>query len=365
MATPTSSVLERFRNIEQHFNSTFLHFLLQFRDIFAALPPENSQEVKQKDTLDQAYETWYYRIQDNPKSLDACTRMHDTITPSYKLLMARDPQLLTVKGDLLSAMFDTPGIDTPYLFGLLAEDANPAEDERMTFWENLLNLYRIAALICIYANNTQVKDIIDVILATNPNVAGGNLAHNITSMFKGNKQLQKMIMGLMKSKTNKIGEIFQSLQIVLSTLVDTKPTTTNTSSSAAPDGAWLRTMVSSVLPEFQDWSDRDRDLLLQAIQDNDDMLWGVFKDRVSDGQRQAIETLYGQRSNNNLGNMMRDVNGTMGDFMKAMESNDEKAIEQMMAKTSSLMNLDPNELKRMEQEMKELADEDEKSDDAE
>lgn len=360
-----SGVLERFRNIEPHFNTTFLKFLAQFQQMFTVVKPENDHEKLLASKLDKAYSTWFYKIKADQRTLDACTRMHETITPTHALLMARDTQLLHVKGDLLSALFDCPDLDTPYLYSLLAEDPNPAEDERLAFWDNLLNLYRIAALICIYAKNTQVKDIIDMILETNPNVAGGNLAHNITGMFKSNKRLRGMIMGLMNGKQAQIPEIFNSLKIVLSTLVDQKPGSavpTTTAMTADQSTSMACMLVTSIVPEFKSWTEQEQDRLVQAIKDKDDLLWSTFATRISPDQRKAIETLYDQRGNQNLGSMMKDVNGTMAEFMKAMESNDESAMESMMERTSALMNLSPDELKEMEAEMQALATEDSKTD---
>lgn len=353
MLTPVNA-LERFRNIEVVHNKSFMQFLLMLQDMFIEVAPKDDHEKKQHELLETAYAVWYKKILENHKTLEACKRMHEVITPVHKLLLARDTQLLHIKGDLLSALTGVEGLDTPYLYNLMSSDPDPSRDERLAFWGNLRSMYRIAAIICIYSNNAQIREVIDLILSSNPDLSGGNMAGGIMSMMKTDKRLRRLIMNLMKKQQHKLPEIFSQLQIVLSTLVDDDkiPQPANSLAQVTPEQrqAWVSSILAGEIPDFKEWTERDQELLVQAVLDDDDMLWSAYASRVTPAQQTAIRQTYAAKKSS-AGTNFKAFNDTMNDFVSAMSSNDEQQMEALMTKTTSMLNVAPEDLKDMEMQL--------------
>lgn len=347
----SQQVRDRFNNIETHHQKAYLTFLLQLQNMWSSEAPKTEEEEKQKELLEQAYANWYFHAQEHPKSSEPASLMHATITPKYEQLIHRDVQLFSSgDDDLLAQITGVKGIDTPLLYGLLGDDPDPTQNERAVFWDNLLNLYRIAAIICIYAKDPQIKSLIDTILALSPNISTSpqEVQASVMRLVKENKDLKKMITQMVsgKNKQNQIGGIISNLKIVLSTLVDNQQW-----NAAAKTTNLVPTVLSTVIPDFKTWSTSDQDMLEQAIKDKDELLWSAFKNRVTAHQRQTIETLCSQQRPD-LSSMV----DKMDSVFKNMEngaSSDEPPPE-LVNMAASMMNMSPEELKEMEAEFEDI-----------
>lgn len=376
MAAAGLSILEKFNQIEINFNKNFLLYLHQILQIVDNEEPDE-REQRHYDLLLEAYQKWYLRIQQDPRCMDSCVAFYNAVGDGHELLMKRDQQLFTLEGDFLSRCFDVTGLDTTYLFHELSDGLDEAaaqqpeeeRDAKENFWTMTIGLYRLAAMICIYLKMPIVREIIDMILMDNPDLNQSNMFSRIFSKFKGSKRLRKLIMKLMKSKEDNFGEIFTSLQKVIATF--SSEVNLDTNLQANLDGAKqrVRTAVEQILAQagVTSFTEDQTTRVIEALEDRDAAALQTLVDQaaLSADQLSRVQTLYHEQGLDKVpvNKVVKDLGRTMTDMMAAIESNDESAVKDILARAGSNMNLPTEELTRMQNEMETLEKEDEAEED--
>jgi hypothetical protein len=373
-----NQVLEKFKRIEHNFNKNFLIALYQIKSIVEG--ETDPKDMQQSALLEAAYAKWYNKLQSDPRDMSACLLLYESVKDYHELLMKRDTQLFTINGDFFSNIFDEKGIDTPYLFDSLADGLDVEESEEKTdipaeekdakenLWNSIIGLYRLCVLICIYLQMPLVKEIIDMILVNNPDLNQKNIFEKIFSEFKGKRRLRKMIMKLLKNNGDSFGDIFNSLQKVISTFSSEVNTTPNL------DGVKqkVRGMFDTILKEAEitGLSEAQTDQLIEALEDKKtNVLESMIEEKlVTKEQLFQVDQLYRKNGLDkmNVSKVVKDLGSTMNEMMKAIESNDESAVKDILAKAGSGMNLGGSELENMHEELSRFekeAEEDGDSDD--
>src|SRR5207253_1317923 len=88
---------------------------------------------------------------------------------------------------------------------------------KANFWSMLIGLYRLSVVICIYLKMPLVKELIDMIVSSNPDLNQSNVFERIFKQIRGKSRMHRLLMKLMKSKSENFIEIFNSLQRVIAT----------------------------------------------------------------------------------------------------------------------------------------------------
>lgn len=379
MAAPTAgmSILEKFNQIEVNFNKNYLLNLHQILQIVEG--DEGEKETRQAELLSEAYEEWYNKLQDNPRCIDSVVAYYNAVGEGHELLMKRDRQLFTLYGDFLSNAFNKPGLDTDFLFDQLldglddVDESTPEEerDAKDNFWNMAIGLYRLTAMICIYLKMPLVREIIDMLLMDNPNLNQSNMFANIFAKFKGSKRLRRMIMKLMKSKEDNFGEIFTSLQKVIATFSSEVNLDTNMKANLEAAKQRVRAAFEQILveAEVKSLTDAQTTQLIEALEEQKE---DALKDFVSEGilakeKLEKVRELYKAKNLDKMqvNKVVKDLGKTMTDMMAAIETNDEKAIESLLSRAGSGLNLPTAELEKMQSEMEKLEKIDEEDDDDE
>lgn len=378
-APPALSILEKFNQIEVNYNKNFLLYLDQIMQIVesdqpeAVGSPEHDKDRRQYELLAGAYEHWYGRIQADPRCMDSCVAFYNAVGDGHELLMKRDQQIFTANGDFLSNAFEQTGIDTPYLFNELSdgldEDAQTKSEEerdaKENFWNMTIGLYRLAAMICIYLKMPVVREIIDMILLDNPDLNQTNMFARIFSKFKGSRRLRKLIMKLMKSKEDNFGDIFTSLQKVIATFSSEVNLDTNMQANIENAKKKVRAAFDQILDQagVKGLTEEQTTQLIDALEDrNEPALKDLVDERlVTDEQLARVQTLYREQGLDKVqvNKVVKDLGRTMTDMMAAIEKNDEGAVQEILARAGSGLNLPAEELSRMQSEMETLEKEDE------
>lgn len=376
---PVNHVLEKFKRIEPNFNKNFLIILYQVKEIVEG--ETDPKDVEQCELLNLAYAKWYHKLQENPKNMDACLLLYNSVKECHDLLMKRDTQLFTINGDFLSNVFDQKGIDTPYLFDRLSDgldeedesggstekqEVSPQEkDGKENFWNSIIGLYRLCVLICIYLQMPLVKEIIDMILLNNPDLNQKNIFEKIFSEFKGKRRLRKMIMKLLKNNGDSFGDIFNSLQKVIATFGSEVNTTAPNMDGMKQK---VRGMFDGILKqsEIHNLSDDQTDRLIEALEGGKtDVLNAMVEEKlVTSEQLTTVHQKYKAAGLDkmNVSKVVKDLGATMSQMMQAIESNDESAIKDVLAKAGSGMSLDPKELEQMQNDLQKFEQEAEEDD---
>ncbi len=371
------SILEKFNQIEVNFNKNYLLNLHQILQIVEG--DEGEKETRQAELLSEAYEEWYNKLQDNPRCIDSVVAYYNAVGEGHELLMKRDRQLFTLYGDFLSNAFNKPGLDTDFLFDQLldglddVDESTPEEerDAKDNFWNMAIGLYRLTAMICIYLKMPLVREIIDMLLMDNPNLNQSNMFANIFAKFKGSKRLRRMIMKLMKSKEDNFGEIFTSLQKVIATFSSEVNLDTNMKANLEAAKQRVRAAFEQILveAEVKSLTDAQTTQLIEALEEQKE---DALKDFVSEGilakeKLEKVRELYKAKNLDKMqvNKVVKDLGKTMTDMMAAIETNDEKAIESLLSRAGSGLNLPTAELEKMQSEMEKLEKIDEEDDDDE
>jgi hypothetical protein len=370
---PMNQVLEKFRRIEHNFNKNFLIILYQIKQIVEG--DEDPRDIQQYTLLEAAYTSWYGKLQENPRCMDACLLFYDSVKDFHELLLKRDTQLFTINGDFFSNIFDQKGIDTPYLFDQLRDglDSDDEEDDqgiseeekdaKDNMWSSIIGLYRLCVLICIYLKMPLVKEIIDMILINNPDLNQRNIFEKIFKEFKGKQRLRKMIMKLLKSKGDSFGDIFNSLQKVIATFGPEVNMDTNMKNNMDLAKKKVRSLFDGILKQagVTSLSDEQTDRLIEALEEKktevlDEM---VEEKLISSDQVTKIDELYRAQGLDkmNVTKVVKDLGNTMEEMMAAIESNDEDAVRNVLSKAGAGLNLDPEELEKMQSEMERFEEE--------
>ena len=166
-----NEVLEKFRQIEMSFNKNYMMTLYQLKQIVEG--EEGEVDKKQSEILEEAYSRWFYEIQKDQNSIEACRFYYDAVKDSHELLLKKDEELLKINGDFFSNAFNTKEIDSFYLYNQLTDDTE--DDGKQNLWNGLIGLYRLSVLIMVYMRMPLVKQIIDMILIGNPDLNQHNI----------------------------------------------------------------------------------------------------------------------------------------------------------------------------------------------
>lgn len=384
------SVLEKFRRIEYNFNKNFLICLYQVRQIVE--DEEDEKDVEIFNHLDRAYDHWFNKLQQEPRCMDACLRFHHLVSDYDEMLRGRDTQVFTINGDFFTELFNdkyyneekgreellfdsSVCLDTSYLYDCLSDgldeddDEEESEDAKGNLWTVIIGLYRLCVLICIYLQTPLVKDIIDMILINNPDLNQRNIFDKITKNFMGNRRLRKLIMKLLKSKEDNFGDIFNSLQKVIGTFSDEVNIDTNMKKNMETAKKKIAELFDSILNEANvtTLNDEERRQLIEALEDNrqDTLQDFVEEKRITQTELDTIQQLYKQRGLDkmNVTKVVKNLGSTMEKMMAAIETNDEDAMKNILSSVGSGMNLDSEQLEKMQAEMKMFEEEEDLSDD--
>jgi len=357
-SSPVNQVFEKFKRIEHNFNKNFLLFSYQLTCVLEG--EESEKDVEQCKLLQAAYAKWYDRLQTDPRDMSACLLLYDSVKDYHELLMQRDTQIFTINGDFFSNILGQKGIDTAYLYDQLSdgmesqESSNePVEDAKDNLWNSIIGLYRLCVLICIYLQMPLVKEIIDMILINNPDLNQNNIFEKIITEFKSKRRLRKMIMKLLKNNGDSFGDIFNSLQKVIATF--------GSEVNATPNLDAVKQKVRGVFEDILKQSDikhldtTQTDRLIAALEDkNEPELTAMITEQlITPDQLELVEKKYKAQGLDkmNVSKVVKDLGSTMNDMMKALESNDENAVKDILAKAGSGMNMDQKEMQTIHEDL--------------
>jgi hypothetical protein len=255
-----------------------------------------------------------------------------------------------------------------------------------------------------------VKEIIDVVLADNPNIAKGNIFEKICGDFKDNGKLRRLIKKLMKSNSDSFEDIFDSLKRVVATFGEGGGVEEGAvggmdalsgmlgglglgvgggggeAGVSSPDQAMdmlrhnilgrfreiVRDVCGSVVEgsdskeeEVVDLNDADCDSLFEALSTGDaDAAEGHCEQHgITAVQLAKIQERFKSEGLHKACEMSKSLNKTVSEMMSALQSNDETAVEQMLAKAASELPFDVQDVVHSENSADE--DDDAEDDDAE
>jgi hypothetical protein len=359
----TNAVLEKFKKIEHNFNKNFLLTLYQITDIVAPEDGEedvkrSSKEEEQYELLSGAYTRWFTKISKDSRNMEACNFFYDAVQDNHKLLLGKDEAIFTFEGDFFSKVFDQEGLDTTYLYNLLSEGGDVDDDDaKQNLWNAFIGLYRLAVLICIYLKMPLVKEIIDMILLSNPDLNQSNIFEKIFTDFKGKSKLRKLIMKLLKSKEDNFGEIFNSLQRVIATF--SSEVNMDTDMKANMDRA--KDKVSSLFKNLlesagvTDLSEEFSARLIKSLEDKDE---GEQEALVAEGalstdQMEEVKKKFVEQGLDkmNIAKTVRDLGGTMEKMMSAINSGSEEEMQKILQQSGAGLNLGDMKMEDLQKEM--------------
>jgi hypothetical protein len=329
MSSGPVDILDKFRKIEYNFNKNYLLTLYQIKEIVQDAKTEKEADQLQK--LDDSYKRWFDTLQRDPKCMDACQFFYEAVGDNNELLKSKNENIFEMQGDFFSLIFDQEGLSTTFLYGLLNDGSDPtcSEDAKCNLWDALNGLYGLAVLICIYLKMPLVKEIIDVILVSNPTLNQKNVFETIMKEFKGKRTLRKLIMKLLKSKDDNFSEIFKCLQKVMSTFssgVNASYQINPNLQNQKPNSTSLEVISKLV----GDMKIEDRDQLTTALEEKDDH---TLESLVSRGcvTKEQMEQV---KINFNLKNLatpevVGDLGKTMEKVMSAFNTDSEVDIQKI------------------------------------
>jgi len=371
---PANSVLEKFQKIEHNFNKNFLLTLYQIRSIVEGETDE--KDMKQFELLDNAYTTWWTKLQNNPKNSEACALFYDAVKDYHELLMKRDTQIFTINGDFFSNIFGETGIDTPYLFdclrdGLDSDDEGEEDqvngDAKENLWSSIIGLYRLCVLIMIYLKMPLVKEVIDMILVSNPDLTQSNIFAKIFTEFKGKRRLRKLIMKLLKSNEDSFSDIFTSLSKVIATFSSEVSPDMNMKSNMEIAKKKVNSMFDDILTQVgvTTLNDVVKTQLLERLEEKKSLEDFIEEKHLTQQQVHNIQDLYKTRGLDkmNVNKVVKDLGSVMSDMMGAIQSGNEDDIKKILANAGGGLNMDPAELEKMQSELEKFEHEDDADDD--
>jgi len=372
---PANSVLEKFQKIEHNFNKNFLLTLYQIRCIVEGETDE--KDAKQFELLDSAYTKWWTKLQNNPKNSEACSLFYDAVKDYHELLMKRDTQIFTINGDFFSNIFGEKGIDTPYLFDCLRDGLDSDDegeetaqgDAKENLWSSIIGLYRLCVLIMIYLKMPLVKEVIDMILVSNPDLTQSNIFEKIFTEFKGKRRLRKLIMKLLKSNEDSFSDIFTSLSKVIATFSSEVSPDMNMKSNMEIAKKKVNAMFDEILTQagVSNLSDIVKGQLLERLEEKKGAEDLVEEKYLTQEQLHNIQDMYKTRGLDkmNVNKVVKDLGSVMSDMMGAIQSGNEDDIKKILANAGGGLNMDPAELEKMQSELEKFEHEDEGDEDEE
>lgn len=369
-----TSILEKFQKIGQNFNKNFLLTLYQVRSIVEGETDE--KDMQQFILLDDAYTKWWKKLQNDPNNPEACATFYAAVENYHELLMKRDTQIFSINKDFFSNIFDQKGIDTPYLFDMLRDgldsddeaevDAGESHDAKENLWSSIIGLYRLCVLIMIYLKMPLVKEIIDMILMSNPDISQSNIFEKIFTEFKGKRKLRKLIMKLLKSNEDSFADIFTSLSKVIATFSSEVSVDANMKSNMDIAKKKVGSMFDEILTQVgaTGLSDIVKAQLIETLEEKKSLDDFVEEKYLTSDQVSQIHSLYKARGLDkmNVNKVVKDLGNVMQDMMAAISSNDEEAVKKVLANAGGGLNMDPKELEKMQSEMEKFEKESEEED---
>lgn len=358
--TPTS-ISEKFAQIELNFNRSYLIALYQIRSIVD--DEDDPEDFAQAKLLHQSYEYWFQKLQSNPRDPAACDAFYAAVKDHHDLLMARDAQLFTIQGDLFANIFQQPGLNTPYIFDQLAdgldgddenlEVAPDGRDGKDNMWTTIINVYRLCVLIAVYLKNDLVKEIIDMIMLSNPDITGSNIFEKVMGEFRSKRRLRKLIMKLMKSNEESFGDIFSSLQKVIATFSGEVAPDLNMKKNMDAANAHVKKLFDSILVDagVQNLNAEQSGVLLEALQNDNQAGQTFFVDAgvLTTEQLEQVQSLHQVRNLKqlNLGKTVKDLGVAMESMCKALETGDEEQVKKVFAEAGAGLSLPKEEIEKI------------------
>ncbi len=367
--------MDKFQQIGHNFNKNYLLFLYGIRSIVDG--DDDPKDVKQFELLQHSYTYWYQRLQENPQDTEACQAFYEAVKNHHDLVMGRDCQLFSVEGDFFSNIFREPGLETQYLFeclddGLETDETIPIgeRDPKENVWNSLVGLYRLCVLISVYLKNDLIKEIIDMILLSNPDISQSNIFEKIVGQFQGKGRLRKLIMKLLKSHEDSFSDIFSSLQKVISTFSNEVSLDQNMKKNLDLVKVQAQAAFTKILEEagVTHLSGPQSELLLASIQEDNSTGQQALVEakEITDEQLVKIQTLYKSKglSNLNLSKTVADLGKTMEKMCKAYEAGDEEQIKQVLSSAGAGFHMPVEVMERLaaDVELYEKEDEDDEED---
>ena len=351
----SSTVFDKFRKIEHNFNKNYLIALYQISQITTNDEDSDETEREQFHIMQKAYQKWFFKLQKDPKCMDACHFFYDAVGENHELLKSWDESIWDKEGDFFSKMFDCEGINTPYIYHLLDGAEEGDDDPKENIWNALTGLYRLAVLICIYLKMPLVKEIIDMILMGNPDLNRKNIFDKIFTEFKSKRRLRKLIMKLLKSEEDSFGDIFNSLQKVIATFggeVGGGAAGMNTNMEAAKEK--MNSMMNDIMKESGVDLEGEDLTKFRTAMDSDDTKTVeemVINTSLTIEQVASVKECYKSKGLDkmNVSKMVGNLGGTMQQMMSAINSGSEEEMKKVL--DTSSMNMAGLDMKSLQSEM--------------
>jgi hypothetical protein len=370
-APPTLS--EKFEQVCFKFNEGYLMLLYQLTQI--ADQPQREEEEKHKALLNQAYARWYAYLQANPLSTTCVDRFHQVTDPKHEWMIKRNPQLMEPPGDYFAEVYDTPGIQSAFLFYSLydADSADPVDGKPLTvdersarsnMWDALLTQYQLAVILCLYVRTPFVKDIVEMILNNNPGINETNVLPTIMTNFRKDKALRRLIMRLMQGDEDKFSGIMDSLQKVISVFGSevNGPQVAERRRQQLHEKR-LETLTQILTHAGMELETKEKALWLETLQSQDaeveqallqtgvdPMKWAHVKGLYLEQAIARPEPVAPQGITGSLGQ-------TMEQLFSAMKNKDEKGFEQLLQQSELSKHIQPNELQDFSKEFEDMSSE--------
>jgi hypothetical protein len=246
-------------------------------------------------------------------------------------------------------------------------EAGPVEDAKENLWSTLIGLYRLSVLLCIYMKMPLVKEIINMILVSNPDLNQSNIFNRIFSEFKAknNVRLRKLIMKLLKSKGDAFGDIFNSLQKVIATFSSDVKLDTSMQQNVEVAKQKIRSLFQQILQAAgvgDKLDEAQQTALLEALESKADdatlqEAW-VTGGLLTAEELQAVRDTYTKQGLDQM-NVSKVVSGlgqTMEKMMAAIQSNDEAAMQEVLQSAGEGLSMDPAQMQQMQEEMERMGE---------
>lgn len=221
------NILDRFRNLEHTLNLKYIECLTNLRNSVNNV--ENEDERIWHRYIDEAVEMWSEVVKKDSHTTDIASHLYQVMDPHYETLIKRDHLLFGVReektNDFLARFMDLQIADDeqfPEDFSAFLYDG-VTDDTVSELWDALLGLYRLALLIdVISGTDSVVRDLIELVLANNPNINSGTVLESMTNDFKKNKRFRRLLLRLLNSDFDEFEATFSKLIRVISTLSDSE-----------------------------------------------------------------------------------------------------------------------------------------------
>jgi len=120
-----------------------------------------------------------------------CKRFRAFLKDKKDLVINQDEQLHNYLGlDLLQNLFQCPGLDTVFIYGLLSDQA------RVVYWNHLVEIFRLGTAVDIYYGMPRVQRMAEIILDTDKGLEPAKLLPYILKLCTTNPELRVVMRDL-------------------------------------------------------------------------------------------------------------------------------------------------------------------------